>query len=77
MSKALKIFSVLLALAAITACSGKTQDWVAIKVTEQTTGTAETTSADSDLEFFTEKYLAPNERLSRRQSRIEAVLASP
>jgi len=44
----------------------------------ETTSTAAAVDADSQqLEFFTERYLAPEQRLKRRQDRVEAVLSAP
>lgn len=67
--------SVLLAIF-LASCSGDKGKVSSGAQTETTTATTEADRAeDTNLEFYTDRYLAPDERLKRRQRRIDDVLA--
>jgi len=63
----------------ITGCSNDSQNAPNATVDgNETTSTAAAIDPNSQqLEFFTERYLAADQRLKRRQDRIEAVLSAP
>jgi hypothetical protein len=63
-------------IALIAGCSGGNKQKSATKPEAGiTTQTVSASAADSNLEFFTERYLAPEERMRRRQARLDAELA--